>query len=102
MNNKQNADAAARKTKIYYIISFIAVLIVAILFTFPLYWTITGAFKTGREINATVPFARQNYTKITWDCFQVSYLSLVVFLFCTSQRICSFLISELFYTSTIV
>ena len=24
MNNKQNADAAARKTKIYYIISFIA------------------------------------------------------------------------------
>ena len=46
--NKQNTEQNATKDKIYYIIAFIAVLIVAILFTFPLYWTITGAFKTGK------------------------------------------------------
>jgi len=33
----------------------IAVIIIAILFTFPLYWIITGAFKTGREINSATP-----------------------------------------------
>ena len=27
----------------------------AFLFTFPLYWIITGAFKTGKEINSTTP-----------------------------------------------
>ena len=53
--NKQNTEQNAKKEKIYYIVSFIAVLIVAILFTFPLYWTITGAFKTGREINSATP-----------------------------------------------
>ena len=55
MNNNQKTDNDAMKTKIYYALSFVAVLIIAILFTFPLYWTITGAFKTGKEINATSP-----------------------------------------------
>ena len=55
MNNNQKIDNDAMKTKIYYALSFVAVLIIAILFTFPLYWTITGAFKTGKEINATSP-----------------------------------------------
>ena len=36
-------------------ISFICVGILAFLFAFPLYWIITGAFKTGREINSTTP-----------------------------------------------
>ena len=53
--NKQNTEQKTKNEKIYYIVSFIAVLIVAILFTFPLYWTITGAFKTGREINSATP-----------------------------------------------
>ena len=35
--------------------SFICVGILAFLFAFPLYWIITGAFKTGREINSTTP-----------------------------------------------
>ena len=42
MNNNQKTDNDAMKTKIYYALSFVAVLIIAILFTFPLYWTITG------------------------------------------------------------
>lgn len=55
MNTKQRTDSDALKTKIYYIISVIAVVIIAILFTFPLYWIITGAFKTGADIHATKP-----------------------------------------------
>ncbi len=39
----------------YKIVSVVAVTIIAILFAFPLYWIITGAFKTGVEINSTVP-----------------------------------------------
>ncbi len=55
MNNKQKTEKENSKDKIYYVFSFIAVLIIAILFTFPLYWIITGAFKTGKEINAAAP-----------------------------------------------
>ena len=53
--NNQTIEKDAMKNKIYYALSFVAVLIIAILFTFPLYWTITGAFKTGQEINASSP-----------------------------------------------
>ena len=53
MNNTLNAST--NKDKIIKIASAVAVVIIAILFTFPLYWIITGAFKTGAEINATSP-----------------------------------------------
>lgn len=54
--NQQNLiKKNAARTKAYYTISFILVGIVAILFAFPLYWIITGAFKTGAEINSTTP-----------------------------------------------
>ena len=36
-------------------VSLALIIVFAILFTFPLYWIITGAFKTGAEINATSP-----------------------------------------------
>lgn len=55
MSNQQKTENENSKDKIYYVLSFIAVLIIAILFTFPLYWIITGAFKTGKEINAAAP-----------------------------------------------
>ena len=53
MNNTLNAST--NKDKIIKIISVVAVVIIAILFTFPLYWIITGAFKTGAEINSATP-----------------------------------------------
>ena len=53
--NKNRIDANASKRKAYTVISAIVVVIMAILFTFPLYWIITGAFKTGAEINSTTP-----------------------------------------------
>ncbi len=55
MTQQNQIQKNAAKTKTYYIISFVLVSIVAIAFAFPLYWIITGAFKTGAEINATTP-----------------------------------------------
>lgn len=39
----------------YKIFSIIIIAILAVLFTFPLYWIITGSFKTGAAINSTTP-----------------------------------------------
>jgi len=42
-------------SKVYKFVSYLFVFLMAFLFTFPLYWIITGAFKTGAEINARDP-----------------------------------------------
>ena len=47
-------DSASRE-RIYKWFSGIVVAVVAVLFAVPLYWIITGAFKTGAEINSTTP-----------------------------------------------
>ena len=39
----------------YYVFSFAIVILFALFFTFPLYWIITGAFKTKKAIMATDP-----------------------------------------------
>ena len=52
---KDQIQKNAARQKVYRVISFICVGILAFLFAFPLYWIITGAFKTGREINSTIP-----------------------------------------------
>lgn len=43
------------RSKIYKVVCLILLVIVALLFLFPLYWIITGALKTGADINATEP-----------------------------------------------
>ena len=43
------------KTKLYKILAYLTIIILAIGFTFPLYWIITGSFKTPQAINATTP-----------------------------------------------
>ncbi len=53
--NKNLTDTNAQRQRIYYIACCVLVAILAFLFTFPLYWIITGAFKTGAEINASQP-----------------------------------------------
>ena len=56
--------------KAYYIFSFVVVILFAFLFTFPLYWILTGAFKTKTEILATSPvwwpseFVTTNFDKL--------------------------------------
>ena len=58
------------KSKASRIISLVIVILLAILFTFPLYWIVTGSFKTQKEINSTTPvwwpseWTVQNYEKL--------------------------------------
>ena len=55
MKNQNNLASNTAKDKAYKWASAIAVGIIAFLFAFPLYWIITGAFKTGAEINSATP-----------------------------------------------
>ena len=55
MKNPNRLDKSRMFDKAYNIFSFVVVLIFAFLFTFPLYWIITGAFKTKTEILSTTP-----------------------------------------------
>ena len=55
MKNQNRLDQNAARERTYKILSYIAVGVIAFLFAFPLYWIITGAFKTGKEINSTTP-----------------------------------------------
>ena len=54
----------------YYVFSFVVVFILAFLFAFPLYWIITGAFKTKQDIMSTTPvwwpsvFTAANFDKL--------------------------------------
>ena len=47
--------SGVKRVNAYNIVSMIVLVIVAFLFLFPLYWIITGAFKTGADIYATTP-----------------------------------------------
>ena len=51
--NRLDQNTARDKFYHYFSVAFVAIM--AFLFAFPLYWIITGAFKTGAEINATTP-----------------------------------------------
>ena len=55
MKNQNNLASNTAKEKAYKWFSAIAVGVIAFLFAFPLYWIITGAFKTGAEINSSTP-----------------------------------------------
>ena len=45
------------RSRIYHVISWIILIILAIAFLFPLYWIVTGAFKNGVDINNTKDIA---------------------------------------------
>ena len=55
MKYSDRLDATQRRQKAYSIFSYVVVGILAFLFTFPLYWILTGAFKSKSEILATTP-----------------------------------------------
>lgn len=57
MNKQIRLSTNDGRTKAYYVISFVVIVILAILFTFPLYWIITGAFKAKKEIMQTDPIS---------------------------------------------
>lgn len=55
MKRSSRIGAGELRAKSYKTVSFALILIFAFLFTFPLYWIITGAFKTSAEVNAAEP-----------------------------------------------
>jgi multiple sugar transport system permease protein len=63
-------DITAARSRAYKVFCWVMILILAFLFTFPLYWIITGSFKTPQEINAVNPswfpkeFVLRNYEKL--------------------------------------
>lgn len=58
------------RSKCYKIIAVLVIVILAIAFAFPLYWIITGSFKTAKAVNATTPqwwpqeWVLDNYQKL--------------------------------------
>ena len=50
-----NQDHSVHQVTVYQVLCVIALIIVALLFTFPLYWIITGSFKGPQAVNARVP-----------------------------------------------
>lgn len=70
MKSANRLDANKRKSAVYYVFSFVVVLILAFLFAFPLYWIITGSFKTKQDIMSTTPvwwpsvFTAANFDKL--------------------------------------
>lgn len=53
--NVEFGNSGIKKITPYKVFCLVVLVILAILFTFPLYWIITGAFKTAKDINATSP-----------------------------------------------
>ncbi len=47
--------SGVERTSVYKIVSLIILVILGLLFLFPLYWIVTGAFKTAVEVNSTTP-----------------------------------------------
>ena len=55
MKNFNRLDVAQRKERIYYVFACIVIFLIAFTFLFPLYWIITGSFKTKQEILSSTP-----------------------------------------------
>ena len=71
MKKLSRLDATQRNEKITSFVSYVFVIIIAILFAFPLYWILTGAFKSGADINTTkeilwwpTAFVGENFDKL--------------------------------------
>lgn len=52
---QDNTDHSVRAITPYSVVSVLLLIILALLFTFPLYWILTGSFKTQQAVNSAVP-----------------------------------------------
>jgi len=55
MTERREKDMLGQKSKAMRITELVIIAILALLFTFPLYWIITGSFKTPQEVNSVTP-----------------------------------------------
>lgn len=66
----KKVDRNILKAKAYRVFCWVLVLILAFLFTFPLYWIITGSFKNGSDISSATPvwwpseWVTENYERL--------------------------------------
>ena len=66
----QTTTKKKKKVSPYMVFSTVVIILLAIAFAFPLYWIITGSFKTQVSINATTPewwpseWVMTNYAKL--------------------------------------
>ena len=83
-----NIEKNKMKSKVYRIFCTVIVVLLAIFFLFPLYWIITGSFKTQADIRATTPvwvptqWVMDNYvnllTKRSAPLFELSAFGFVI------------------------
>lgn len=72
----------SRKMTPYKIFCLVTLIILALLFTFPLYWIVTGSLKTAKEINSANPtfwpqvFTGDNYRKLLAEQMPLFKISL--------------------------
>ena len=67
-----NTDHSVHQVTAYTVIGVIVLIILALLFIFPLYWILTGSFKTQQAVNSAVPVwfptgdtvTMRNYTEL--------------------------------------
>ena len=88
MKNENRLDTSRVTDKVYKVFSYAAVIIIAILFAFPLYWIVTGAFKPSGDIYATTPvwwpseWVMDNFTKLmekrSAPLFEITFKALQV------------------------
>ena len=63
-------DHSVHSVTVYRVLSLVILIVLAILFIFPLYWIITGSFKTQQAVNARIPVwfpvepTINNYTRL--------------------------------------
>ena len=55
MKNFNRLDAEQRRARIYSVFTWVLICVIAFTFLFPLYWIITGSFKTKQEILSSTP-----------------------------------------------
>ena len=55
MKHENRLDRDRLFERVYHVVSYTMVFLVALLFTFPLYWIITGSFKGPKAVNARIP-----------------------------------------------
>ena len=67
-----------QKSMAYRVFALVIVVLLAILFTFPLYWIITGSFKTGKQINSTTPvWWPTEWTMKNYQTLMLSFIAVI-------------------------
>jgi len=97
-DSPDNTDHSVHQVTAYSVIGVVLLIILAILFIFPLYWILTGSFKTQQAVNSAVPvwfpvgdaLTMRNYTELfnrpalTWLANTVFICAMAMALTCVS------------------